>query len=305
VLSCSVGSVGSGAEAQQLDFKRVSRSGDELLSYRWRDSEKHEYAANFTLTKDAIKEAETSFQEFSLSAMWRYLEVDLRDEVDKFGKGTHLNLSRTREGLNWTIQGPDQQTVNEAMQKAKARLDRERKTYLAQHLRQQVDEKRIMVDYAAATKALQGPMREVARALGATPGVADNDRARVALALGFIEEVPYAVLNDKERMGGDFLPAPAMLAQNRGDCDSKAVALAAILRTYAPWRRLVMVTMPEHAILAIDLPSQEGEWTIRSGGRQFVALEAAGPAMAPIGLVGTHTAKYIKEGRETEIWPLN
>ena len=78
VLACGAG---GNACAQQLDFKRVSRSGDELLSYRWRDSDKHEYAANFTLTKDAIKEAETSFREFSLSAMWRYLEVDLRDEV--------------------------------------------------------------------------------------------------------------------------------------------------------------------------------------------------------------------------------
>ena len=39
------------AGAQQVDFKRVSRSGDELLSYRWRDSEKREYATAFTLTK--------------------------------------------------------------------------------------------------------------------------------------------------------------------------------------------------------------------------------------------------------------
>jgi hypothetical protein len=297
--------VAGGAHAQQLDFKRVSRSGDELLSYRWRDADKREYSTAFTLTKEAIGEAETSFREFSLSAMWRYLEIDLRDEVEKFGKGTRLNLSRTRDGLNWTIQAPDQQTADLALKKTKARLAQDEKTYLAQHLRRRVDDRRIMVDYAAATSALQGPMREVARSLGSTPGIANNDRARVALALAFLQEVPYATLEDKERRGGDFLPAPAMLAQNRGDCDSKAVALAAILKTYAPWRKMVMVTMPEHAILAVDLPGEQGDWTVRAQGRQYVALEVAGPAMAPLGQVGSHTAKYLKEGRETEIWPLN
>ena len=293
------------AHAQQLDFKRVSRSGDELLSYRWQDSDKREYTTAFTLTKDAIKEAETSFREFSMSAMWRYLEVDLRDEVEKFGKGTHLNLSRTRDGLNWTIQAPDQATADLAMQKTKARFAQEQKAYLTQHLRRRLDDGRIMVDYASATTALQGPVKEVARALGATPGIANDDRARVALALAFLQEIPYATLEDKVRIGGDFLPAPAMLAQNRGDCDSKAVALAAILRSYAPWRKMVMVTMPGHAILAVDLPAQPGEWTVRAQGRQYVALEVAGPAMAPVGQVGSHTAKYLKEGRETEVWPLN
>lgn len=293
------------AHAQQLDFRRVSRSGDELLSYRWRDPGKREYTTEFTLTKQAIQQSETSFREFSLSAMWRYLEIDLRDEVEKFGHNAHINLTRTRDGVRWSVQAPDQPTADLLMQKTKDRLARSEKEYLAGHLRRRVDERRIMVDFAAATSALQGPMQAVARALGATPNVDNNDRARIALALAFFQEVPYAVLEDKERRGGDFLPAAALLAQNRGDCDSKAVALAAVLRTYAPWRKLVVVTMPEHAILAVDLPAEPGDWTIRGQARQYVALEAAGPAMAPIGRVGPHTAKYLKEGRETEIWPLN
>ena len=299
------GGAADNAQSQQLDFKRVSRSGDELLSYRWRDSDKREYSTAFTLTKQAIQQSETSFREFSLNAMWRFLELDLRDETEKFGQGARINLSRTRDGLHWTVQAPDQPTADRLMAKTKDRLTRSEKEYLAGHLRHRVDSRRIMVDFAAATQALQSPMTAVARALGATPNVDNNDRARIALALAFFQEVPYAVLEDKERRGGDFLPAPALLAQNRGDCDSKAVALAAVLRTYVPGRRLAVVTMPEHAILAVDMPAEPGDWTIRDRGRQYVALEAAGPALAPIGRVGPHTAKYLKDGRETEIWPLN
>jgi hypothetical protein len=294
-----------GAEAQQLDFRRVSRSGDELLSYRWKDSEKHEHAVAFTLTRQAIKEAETSFVEFSMDAMWRYLELDLRDEVEKFGNAARINLSRSVEGLRWTLEARDQRSADLLSRKVTERLEKSQQAYLAQHLRRMVGEHRVMVDFAAATTATQGPLRAVARALGEVPDVANDDRARIALALGFLQEIPYALLEDKKRRGGDFLPAPALLAQNRGDCDSKAVALAAVLRTYTPWRKLAVVTMPDHAILAVDIAAQEGDWTVRSGARQYVALEAAGPSLAPIGRVGSVTAKYLREAREIEIWPLN
>jgi hypothetical protein len=83
------------------------------------------------------------------------------------------------------------------------------------------------------------------------------------------------------------------------------VALAAVLKDYTRWRKLVVVTMPGHAILAVDLPAEEGDWIVRSGGRQYVALEVAGPVMSPIGKVGNITAKYLRDAREIEIWPLN
>ena len=289
----ALGLLCTGVEAQQLEFRRVSRTGDELLSYRWLDLDRRERTTSFTLTRDAIREAETSFREFSMAAMWRHLDVALRDEVERFGDGAKISLTRDIDGLRWTVSARDQKAADALSKRVNDRLEREQVAYLAKHLRRKV-ERRVLVDFAAATKAL-----------GETPDIANSDRARVALALGFFQEIPYAVLDDKERRGGDFLPAPALLAQNRGDCDSKVVALAAVLRTYAPSRRLVVVTMPEHAILAVDLPAEQGEWTIRSQARQYVALEAAGPAMSPIGRVTAETAKYLKDGRGIEIWPVN
>ena len=296
---------GGSVEAQQLDFSRISRSGDELLTYRWRDHERREHTTAFTLTKQAIGDAEASFAEFSMDAMWRLLERDLRDEVDKFGDGAKIDVRRSLDSLVWKITIRDNKQADILSKRLEERFNKAQQAYLARHLRRRVDERRIMVDFATATQALQGPMRAVARALGDTSGVTNDDRARVKLALAFFQEIPYATLEDKMRRGGDFLPAPALLAQNRGDCDSKAVALAAVLRTYAPWRKLAVVTMPGHAILAVDLPAEAGEQTIRSQARQYVALEAAGPAMAPLGRVGPQTAKYLGESRDIEIWPLN
>jgi hypothetical protein len=294
----------SGAEAQQLDFKRISRSGDELLSYRWRDYLRQEHSVAFTLTRQAIREAEDSFAQYSLQGMWQVVEQDLRDEVARFGNGARIDIKRTSDGLRWTVE-TRQPDLDQLTRKVEARLRKSQHDYLAKHLRRMVDERRIMVDFAAATSAQQGPLRAVAKALGDMSDVPTEDRGRVALALSFFQEIPYATLDDKQRQGGDFLPASALLAENRGDCDSKAVALAAVLRNFTRFRKLAVVTMPGHAILGVEMPAEPGDATIRQGGRLYVALETAGPSILPVGRVGPLTAKYLAGlARDIEIWPL-
>ncbi|MGQ0585293.1 MAG: hypothetical protein ACT4O6_25420 [Reyranella sp.] len=293
------------AEAQQLDFSRVTRSGDERLSYRWRDLDRREQVTAFTLTRQDIRDAEASFRDFSFDGMWDDISANLRDETARFGNGARIEIRRVGDRLSWTVKARDPASQEVLVRNLNERFQRAQKAYLDRHLRQRLDEGRIMVDFAAATRALQEPMRTVARALGATAGIADDDRARVTLALAFFQQVPYATLGDVARRGGDFLPGPALLAQNRGDCDSKAVALAAVLRTYTPWRKLAVIVMPGHAVLGVDLPARPGEQTVRAQARQYVVLEPAGPAMVPVGDVAPRVAKYLADTRAIEIWPLN
>jgi len=303
VLLAALLALAGSAEAQQLDFKRVSRSGDEFLSYRWRDAERHDHKVAFTLTRQAIRESEASFAEFSLEAMWKVVERDLRDEAER--AGGRIEIRRAADGLRWTLEARDPAALEQLKRRIDQRLARSKQEYLARHGRRTVGEKRIIVDFAAATAALQSPLRALAKALGDVPDVPNEDRARVALALGFFQEIPYAVLEDKQRQGGDFLPGPALLAQNRGDCDSKAVALAAVLRSFTRFRKLAVVTMPNHAILAVEMPAEPGDTTVRQGGRLYVALEPAGPAMARVGQVGSYSAKYLAGlARDIEIWPV-
>ena len=78
-----------------------------------------------------------------------------------------------------------------------------------------------------------------------------------------------------------------------------------MLRNLTRFRKLAVVTMPGHAILGVEMPAEPGEATIRQGGRQYVALETAGPSLLPVGRVGPTTAKYLAGlAREVEIWPV-
>src|SRR5262249_22759584 len=130
LVSLSASLCTSAVEAQQLDFNRITRSGDELLSYRWKDAEKHGYGLNFTLTRAAIKEAEASLHYSSMEAMWRALELDLRDEVEKFGNGARIDLKRNIDGLRWTLQARDQKAADLLSKKVNERLERAQRAYL-------------------------------------------------------------------------------------------------------------------------------------------------------------------------------
>ncbi len=80
--------LGAVADAQQLEFKRTILTGDERLSYRWRDHEQREFSTVFTLTRQVVRTAESSFRDFSLEAMWRVIEADMREEIDRSARGS-------------------------------------------------------------------------------------------------------------------------------------------------------------------------------------------------------------------------
>ena len=292
------------ASAQQVEFRSAVLTGDIRLSYRWLDHSRREFNTSFTLARQAVHAAESSFRDFDTETMARFVEAEMRDEIDRSARGARVTLRRTAAGMAWSIEGRDQAAIDALSRRLHERLKASQTAYLARHQRRQVDERRFMIDFAAAVRVQQEALRSVARALGESRGIANSDRSRVGHALAFFQAIPYDALEPTARQGGDFLPAPALLAQNRGDCDSKSVALAAVLRSYVPSRNLAVVTMPDHAVLAIDLPPEPGDRTIRTSGRTLVALEASGPALLPVGQIGPGTERRLGS-RDVEVWPLD
>jgi hypothetical protein len=293
------------AAAQQLSFERHRAGAYSQYRIRWLDHEQRERDISFALQTAEIDAATRLFREFSLDAMRDYLEAAIRQTAASF---TPVKLEIERRpsaadtiSVSYRLSGPPN-LLNEAGQQIRQTLAQARTRYTAAYLRR-IDGNTIWVDYVAAMRRYVRAMWPLAQALLAIAGGAD-DRARVALALSFFQAVPYDALTDRVRNGGyDFAPPPNLVDQNRGDCDSKAVALACVLRAVTPGRLSAMATMPGHAILAVDVPWQEGDAWVRRNGRVFIALEAAGPAMAPVGRVSPQTAHFL-DGQRFSVWPL-
>ena len=158
------------------------------------------------------------------------------------------------------------------------------------------DYKKLVIKYADL-------MQPVANAL------ADNTlstRQLVEKSLNFLQAIPYSKLQDRdlENFTG-FLTAYALLDKNKGDCDSKSVALLALLQALLPDLETIMVLIPKHAFIAVAVPIEAGDKTITYQGRQYVVAEVAGPAIQKLGNLSTLSQKAVKNNSFDKIISFN
>lgn len=148
-------------------------------------------------------------------------------------------------------------------------------------------------DYASLALDFAEPLRPVSAALrSAAPE--QTDRALLDVALQFYQSIPYDELKSRYFAdSGGILAPPALFDANRGDCDTKTTALAATLRSLLPHRTTVMLLLPGHALLGIDLTPRPGDRTYRWQGRSYVLLEPAGPGLFEIGQIAEDSARLL------------
>ena len=161
----------------------------------------------------------------------------------------------------------------------------------------------IRPDYAALAKGQADLLQPMARAVAEAAGTSDA-RRQVALALALMQEIPYDELRTRGATDGTGFAVPAeLLHVNQGDCDSKATALASLMRTLAPGTATAIVLLPGHAVLAADLPAKPGDRTLELDGKRFVLMEPAGPARIPLGQISdTSRGLLSDQGVDSLVW---
>lgn len=154
------------------------------------------------------------------------------------------------------------------------------------------DDRSLRPDYARIARESVEPLAPVAAAL------ADSTRGRSRREvfdrlLLFLQTIPYDPLEDRATDAGFSLPL-VVLADNRGDCDSKSVAFAAIAHRLYPELPIALVLVPGHALVALGFPAEAGDRTLRHGGRTWVLAEPVGPGAYPLGRIAEESERGLK-----------
>jgi hypothetical protein len=292
------------AAAQQLAFDQRNWGSDVEFSYRFRDGARREHAVSFRIPARDVEEAMDAFRGFSIGSLYQHMDAAIGEAARKAGVQVRISMAPDG-GRSAELRGP-----SDAVRKLDGLLptiaEEARVEYLRQHLRAN-ESNIIYIDYPAAVRQAIPVLRPLAQALKRQ--TADlPERAVVQHALTFFQTIPSDELTHLGRYGGiDFAPAAAMLKINAGDCDSKAVGMAAVMRHLLPGRRLVIVRMPPrrldagHAVVMADLPAEPGDAVLEHRGRVYVALEAAGPALAPVGAVDYRAVEHLDRPRELAV----
>lgn len=289
------------ARAQQTAFAQQPAGADIRFTYAYKDAAGRGQRLDFRLPAAAVEAAMTLFRDYSIPLLYGHVEAALQREATR--AGVILRSTRVGEGASFRILA-DSAAKRDAFE---ARIDGiiadARREWLDRQARRAVGSA-IYVDHPEAARRYVAVLRPVAAALRAQDPD-DAPRALVARALNFVQAIPYDDLLDARTTGGvDFAPPPAMFRLNRGDCDSKTVALAAILRTLVPGVRLLFVVLPQHVALAVDLPPGEDDARLIHDGQPWLLLEPTGPAVVPPGRVAPTTAWYMERRGEVALFEM-
>ena len=157
---------------------------------------------------------------------------------------------------------------------------------------------RVLPDHRRHVAEYARTMRPVVQGLG---GPRKKPRLFARHALGFVQSIPYELRALKQ----DRYRRPfAVLAKNKGDCDSKVVLFLAMMRQAWPKLRAAVVYVPGHAFCALDLRPKGGERGLPIRGRQWLAIEPVGPMLARLGQIAPSSESGLRERFDARVVPL-
>jgi hypothetical protein len=181
--------------------------------------------------------------------------------------------------------------MNQGQQKA---LDQYLQDNYYSHFRSYLGQKAIKPDHLRYISENTAALLPVAQAIFEKLPADSKNRAYINLVLSWVQSIPYNELKNRlTSNGAGYLPPLSVVANNQGDCDSKTVLMASLVRALLPDVEMTMVFLPNHALLGIVLPSRKNEQTLNIDGMDYLLMEPTGPSKIPLGEVSNRSAQYI------------
>lgn len=129
----------------------------------------------------------------------------------------------------------------------------------------------------------------------------DNRADRIAMAMAFVQDIPYGQPNfdDENWYFGGLIPPPLLILTGFGDCDSKSVLFCGIMSYLIDCDDLILFSPPNHVLSGIRGVSDGTVTSIQYGSVRYILCETAGPRRTAFGELGL----YYSEGYN--VIPLN
>ncbi len=288
------------ASAKQVSFRKYNYGNDIVFTYKFKDYTRSVQNLSFTVTeKDIAKDIrrferldERSLSDAVVKNIQSSIAVSFPDvdvNIRRFGKSIKINAKsysneRLREAMSF-IKNQEEQTKADLLHSYYYTRDKTGNYILPDHPR--ISDNFIHFANPIA-KTIDEKLRD------------RSDREKINYILSFLQTIPYDKLQNRQTSNGSGFVTPLELfKKNRGDCDSKSVAFAAILKNLLPTADTVMVYVPGHALVAVGVPPQEGDNTIQIEGKSFVLAEPVGPGLLPIGYVSDRSLQSLRSNNFT------
>ncbi|HKV10296.1 MAG TPA: hypothetical protein VJ725_19300, partial [Thermoanaerobaculia bacterium] len=279
---------------QSLGSFETAGAGDRLrLTFGFADYDGRPQRVSCTIRREDYLREVAAFG-YVEREIWDQLDRQVRDlvlrEVAARGLASYFEIDvygQTSYRWQWSLPGNLPRREEARLLLEMAKLD----TWLNGELRGRIDGltdaalrergfrlrgNRIAVDYEQVALRGTGPLADCFEALRRAGRGLDEEHL-LRLFVAFFQELPYQVPPEEEggrRIHGFWVPT-AVLARGGGDCDSKSIAFCSLWRNFP--RRVLLILVPDHALVGVEERPGPGEAYVRLGNRYFVLCEVAGP----------------------------
>jgi hypothetical protein len=285
-------------QAQQTGFESRVRGDWAEFGFAWQDGAGKAQRLQFSLPLDDVRRGAAEFAKINQTNEQAFVLARMQDYAQQQSvDGTRVTVSREGEGFLIATEGPDETVLQQHAAALKDVQKQAQQEYLKQQFYQPLAEANTyMPDYPALAARYAPALAPVGEAIRTqTQGL--PTRAVVNFMLNFLQTIPYDTLIDDQTSNGAGFQTPyGLLARNLGDCDTKSVALAAILRGLYPTLPMVLVSTADHALLAVGLPQGGNDYALQLPDGVFVLADATGPALMPLGRTSAEVTARLAKG---------
>jgi hypothetical protein len=283
--------------AEQLTFNKTKKGADMHFSYSWLNHQDQSKDINFSLPLKTLNQKAHKKFIPKLAQQYVYIElhkaareIDPRQARVKIQhRGQEIFVDVASRSDKWLQKWQKSMAVS----KSKAfdqYLSDHYYSYFASHLGQ----KAIKPDHLRYIIENRDNLRPIAQAIYEQLPANTETRAYINLLLSWVQSIPYNPLQDRVTSNGSgYLPPTSVVANNIGDCDSKTVLMASLVRSLLPDAKMIMVYLPSHALLGMVLPFRTTEQTFEIDGLDYLLMEPTGPANMSLGEIAQSSGREI------------
>lgn len=288
--------------AQQQHFTQSRDNAGQQFSYRWQDRAQQPQEISFTLPAASLNALTTTQPSYRKAIAQRYIWVQMMEaakEIDP--RQARVDIRPRGDDILLQVRSADEATYDKVYRSLQQAQQTAYTEYLQKHYYTRFvtpyREQAVKPDHIRYIQESIEPLIPLSQAFYEQLSEQSDAREYLNLLLGWVQSIPYDALEDRTQTNGaGFSPPLALLTQNKGDCDSKAVLTAAAVRAFLPATPMVLILLREHAVLGLALTPVAGETTIAVDGTRYMVFDPTGPALQPFGQVSAETRRELASG---------
>ncbi|MFT4994153.1 MAG: hypothetical protein ACI965_001176 [Paraglaciecola sp.] len=273
---------------------------DISLDYQWLDHKQKSQNLNFSLPKKQVNQQ--VHRKFVPDIAQQYVFIALHKAAKRIDpREARVNIQRHAQNIKVKVSSRSTKLIHKWQQSMQRSEEQAFDRYLADNyysrFRTHSGQQGVKPDHLRYVAENRAPLLPLAQAVFNKLPQGSDARAYVNLMLSWVQSIPYNVLENRlESNGAGYLPPLSVVANNQGDCDSKSALMATLVRTLLPDVKLVMMYLPNHALLGISLPFRIHEQTFNIAGSDYLMMEPTGPALMTLGTIAPRSNHDIASG---------